>query len=249
MRNSINRTALAVAVLTLGAVAAGAQQRSGKGYLFHEPEVRITLRGGYDLATANSDIFSFTTENLTLNKRDFSGFTAGLELAIPVTSRLEISGDASYIRSVHGSEFRHFIDNNDQPIEQTTYFERVPLLLNARYFLTSPGRSIGKLAWIPAKMAPWIGAGAGTMYYEFRQDGDWVDFKNSNVFPAKLETSAWTPAAQAMAGAEFTLTPLIGLATEARYLWAKGPVSRDFSGFDKIDLSGVSATVGLTFRL
>jgi hypothetical protein len=95
----------------------------------------------------------------------------------------------------------------------------------------------------------WIGAGAGTMYYSFKQHGDFVDFNNNNVFNAELVSESWTPAAQGLAGAEFTLTPMLGLTTEARYMWAKGPVSHDFSGFDKIDLSGVSATVGLTFRL
>ena len=250
MHNFIRRTIVAVAVLTAGAGAAQAQISHGRGYLFHEPDVKITLRGGYSVASANSDLFSFATNELTLSKHDFSGFTGGVEVAIPLSQRFELSADMSFIHSAHGSEFRNFVDNHDQPIEQTTQFDRVPLFLNARYYLSAPGRSVGKLAWIPAKVAPWIGAGVGTMYYDFRQEGDFVDFTNNNVFNTKLETSSWAPAAQAMAGAEFSLNPSLGLTSEARYLWAKGPVSREFgTGFDKIDLSGVSATVGLTFRL
>jgi outer membrane protein W len=62
-------------------------------------------------------------------------------------------------------------------------------------------------------------------------------------------SDGWTPAVQAMAGVDYSLNPLIALTADARYLRAKADMSRDFGGFDKIDLSGVSATLGFSFRL
>jgi hypothetical protein len=54
---------------------------------------------------------------------------------------------------------------------------------------------------------------------------------------------------QGMAGAEFSITPSLALTGDARYLWAKGDLGTDFGGFNKIDLSGVSASIGLSLRL
>lgn len=237
------------ALLALGAAAPLHAQRGGNGYLFGEPEARLTLRGGYGGATAGSDVFAQSIDMLTINKSDFSGLTIGAEAGVALSSRFELSLDASFSHAGKGSEFRHFVDNKDQPIQQRTKFDRVPLTANLRFYLTEPGRSIGKLAWIPSKFVPWIGAGGGMMYYHFSQVGDFVDFRNGNVFPSRLESADWTGMVQGMGGADFTLSPHLALRADARYLWAKAPLGQSFSGFDRIDLSGVQGTLGLTYRL
>jgi hypothetical protein len=159
--------------------------------------------------------------------------------------------DVGYSRAESGSQFRHYLDNNNLPIQQTTTFERVPITANLRWYLTDPGRSIGKLAWIPNKIVPWVGGGVGTMWYRFSQEGDFVDFSNLNVFtPAEpLSTSDWTVMGQGMAGVDVSLTPTVALTADARYLWARATPGGDFNTFSSIDLSGVAVTLGLTFRL
>ena len=237
------------AALALGAALPARAQHAGDGYLFHEPNARLSMRGGYALANARSDVFDQAIDQLTLNKRDFSGVTLGGEAAFALWPRVDLSLDIGYSHARSGSEFRHFIDNNDKPIEQTTTFDRIPLTANVRFYLAPPGRSVGRLAWIPSKVVPWVGGGAGMMWYRFRQQGDFVDFKTSNVFASDLDSKDWTQVAQGMAGVDISLTPLMALRAESRYLWAKAPLSRSFAGFDRIDLSGVQATLGLTFRL
>ena len=237
------------ALVALGLAAPLYAQRSGDGYLFHEPAGRLSIRAGYDRANAGSDVFAQSIDVLTITKRDFSGLTLGAEAGLSLTSRLDLSLDVSYSHAAKGSEFRKFIDNNNRPIEQRTSFDRVPLTANLRFYLTEPGRSIGKLAWIPNKIVPWLGAGGGMMYYRFVQQGDFVDFKTSNVFPSTFESSTWTGTVHGMGGADMSLSPRVALRADARYVWAKTELSRAFSGFDRIDLSGVQATLGLTYRL
>ena len=133
-----SRLGIAAALL---AAAAPASAQKGDGYLFHKPDARLTVRLGYDHANANSDLFKQVTEDLTLSKKDFSGLTGGVEFALPVAERVEVSLDGGYSYSSKGSEFRHFIDNNDLPIEQTTTFQRVPITANVRIFLTSLTRA------------------------------------------------------------------------------------------------------------
>jgi hypothetical protein len=236
-------------LLALGVALPARAQQSGDGFLFHRPYARVAVRGGYAIASAGSDLFSFTTEQLTLKKRDFSGLALGASIGFPVADRVDLTLDAGYSRAAKKSEFRDLVDNNRLPIEQNTLFERIPLTANVKFYLSPPGESIGTAAWIPAKLTPWVGAGVGAMRYRFKQEGDFVDFNTNNVFPSTFDSQAWTPVAQGMAGVDFSLTPMIAITTEARYLYSKGDLSRDFGGFEKIDLSGVSASVGLSFRL
>src|SRR4051812_28378326 len=151
MRLNTLRTAVTALtlVLTGGALRPASAQNSGNGYLFRAPEARLTLRGGYALPQAGSDLFDFTFNELTLKRSDLGGLTLGAEIGIPLTDRWELSGDFGYMRARKLSSFRHFVDNNDAEIEQTTTFERMPVMLNVRYLLAPAGRSIGKLAWIP----------------------------------------------------------------------------------------------------
>jgi opacity protein-like surface antigen len=246
------RTILAAGALLLTSAAAVHAQSSGDGYMFHTPEGRLTLRTGYDHANANSDVFAQSIDLLTLKKSDFSGITLGAEAAYSLGSRFDLSADLAFTHKTTGSEYRALIDNNNLPIEQSTTFDRVPMTVNARFYLTEPGRSIGKLAWIPNKVVPWVGAGGGMMWYRFRQEGDFVDYQTNNVFTAAgdaFNANAWTGMYQAMGGADFSLSPHVALRLDSRYVWAKAPLGSAFPGFKPIDLSGVQGTLGLTYRL
>ena len=112
-------TSLAVAALFAVGVALPAEAQQGNGYLFHAPNVRFSLRGGYDHANANSDLFDQAVQDLSLNKSDFSGLTLGGEAAFALTSRLDLSLDVGFSRSQKGSDFRHFIDNNADGLLQS----------------------------------------------------------------------------------------------------------------------------------
>jgi hypothetical protein len=241
---------LAPAALFLTALAAPSQaQGSGSGYLFGAPDVRLSFHAGYAHANAKSEVFDFVIQNLTLNRGSFSGPNIGGDLSIRVAPRLDLSIGVDYSAAVKNSDDRVFIDNNNLPIEQTTSFRRAPLMANALVYLAPRGRSVGTLAWIPARVVPWIGAGAGTMWYRFQQQGDFVDYQTLNVFNATLQSSGWTPAFQGLGGVDVTLSPRVGFTADARYLWAKADLSNDFRNFDRIDLSGITGSLGFAIRL
>ncbi|MEO7217354.1 MAG: outer membrane beta-barrel protein [Gemmatimonadaceae bacterium] len=229
--------------------AGAAAQSAGQGFLFGQPGMSITLSAGYANAMASGDLFSFVTKQLTLKKGDFSGPLLGLDFAIRVAPRFDVVLGTSYSGTSTPSHYRNFIDQADAEITQTTEFKRVPLMASLRAYLTPQGRSVGRFAWVPSRFAPYVGVGGGAVWYKFRQYGDFVDFNNENsVFTSDLSSSKWTPAAQGLAGIDFTVSPHVALNGEAKYLWAKGSLDQSFSGFDNIDLSGLSATVGLTYR-
>jgi hypothetical protein len=115
-------------------------------------------------------------------------------------------------------------------------------------YLAPRGRSIGRFAWVPARRTAYVGVGAGWMWYRFRQVGDFVDFKTLNVFYDDFLSSAWTPTVHALAGVDVPLGRYLVFSGEGRFTWAKGPMGRDYVGFNRIDLSGLSITTGLSVR-
>jgi hypothetical protein len=239
---------LTVAVASLTAPVKA--QSAGNGYLFGAPNVRFIVRGGYAYASAGSDLFSDATTFLTLEKGDFSGPSIGGELAFRIAPRVELSFNTDYSAAVSESEDREYYDNNQLPIVQATSFRRAPMTVNAIVSLRPRGRSVGSLAWIPTKVVPWIGAGGGTMWYRFRQEGDFVDYQTLNVLENRIyESSGWAPALQALGGVDVTLSPRIGFTADLRGTWARAELSRDFVGYEKIDLSGVTGALGFTLRM
>lgn len=241
--------ALTVAAAALLPLASLGAQASGNGFLFREPRVHVTLRTGFAGATARGELFDFTTDTLTLGRGDFGALALAADVAIGRPgSRLDVVMGAGYAASSAPSEFRNWVDNEDRPITQVTTFRRVPLTASLRAYLLPRGRAVGSFAWLPSRIAPYVGAGAGAMWYRFEQKGDFVDYETLDVFTDAFETSGWGPMAQAMAGADFALGARAAITADARYVYAKAGVGGDFAGFDDIDLSGISTTVGITFR-
>lgn len=250
MKITIRVAHVALIALAEFAVAPGARaQGAGDGFLFFRPSGSWTLRGGYTMPSANSDIFSFTSNNFTVNRGDFSTFDVGGDLAFTIAPRFDLVFDISYSGMSKGSEYRNFVDNNQQPIQQTTSFQRTPITVNVRYYLTDRGRQIGQYAWVPNRIVPYVGAGVGAMYYDFEQKGDFIASDSAmTVFPDALLSRGWAPMAQLLGGVEWELGPNWSLRTEARYLAGSAALSSDFVGFHRIDLSGMTSSVGFFLR-
>lgn len=223
-------------------------QDNGDGFLFATPRATLTLRGGLTAPRAQGDLFGFVTDQFTLGRGDFRAPAGELSLGVRLAPRLDLDVGVAYSRSNKESEFRHWVDNRDLPIQQTTSLARVAPTMGLRLYLLPRGRSVGSFAWIPSRFAPYVGAGGGAMWYRLRQDGDFIDFSTTAVFPDTFESSDWTTTAHVKAGADYSLGPRWALTGEGRYDWAHARLGRDFVGFDGIDLSGAALTLGFTVR-
>jgi hypothetical protein len=234
--------------LTLLPAQASAQQRRRPDFLFRTPRVALAFRAGYAMPIASSEIFDFTRQQLTVSRSDFASATWEGEVAIRATDRVDVALDLGYARSRTPSEFRDWVGTDDLPISQTTEFKRVPLTLGVKAYLEDRGRSVGRFAWIPRTFAPFVGAGAGWVWYTFDQQGEFVDFDTYDVFPDHFTTTGRAPTIHLFGGADWSLAPGFLLTTEARYAWARGEMGADFEGFDRLDLSGFQATAGISVR-
>jgi len=248
------RLALAAGSIGLAAlvalpVSAFGQVGAGEGFLFGPPKGTFTLRMGVSQPNASGDPFSFFSNELTLSKSSYTAFDVAGDLAFTVAPRLDLVITAGWEGSQAPSEMRHWLDQNDEPIRQTTTFQRVPLTVSLKLYLRPRGRSVGRFAWVPTSgVIPYVGAGGGIMYSRIHQWGDFVDYTDTTIFSDSYASESWTGTAHVFAGAELPLGPRFVMSAEARYAYAKTPLGPDFYGFGDMDLSGFSVTLGMGVR-
>lgn len=245
--------AIVAGAMLLARAPAVAQSGGGEGFLFRESGASVTLFGGWNVPMAGGDLFRYATSDFTLARADFRAPTLGFDLGFAVGPRTELVVGLMPASARVASEYRDWVDADDRPIEQTTAFLRAPLTATVRYYLADRGRAIGSTAWIPAKVVPFVGAGAGLTRYRFEQVGDFVDFRTDppDVLPDRLTSTGWAPVVQASGGVQLNLSTRFLLTTEVRYLRGSVDASRperDFVGY-RLDLSGLTALVGFTLRL
>ena len=222
-------------------------QGRGQGFLFKQLTVQVGVHAGYTLARAGGPVLDFARNELTLNKRDFDASTWGLDLAVRGSERLDIAFDVRFSRSEVGSEMRDWVDQDNLPIQQTTTFVRVPITVSTKFYLRDRGRAISQFVWIPAKWAPFIGAGGGLLWYRFEQKGDFVDIATLDVVNFTLESSGGTPTGHVFVGVDISLSPRFLWTLEGRYALGGATTGSAFN-FDNLDLSGFQATIGLAVR-
>jgi len=231
-------------------VAQAQYEKSGDGFLFGKPNGKMTVRLGYDLASANSDVYAVQRRDLTLGSRGFDGLAAGADFAWEKSRRVDLGVTIDGNTRTRKSEYRDWQDNNNQPINQRTTLMAWGAAFTVRYNMYDRGRSISNFAWIPANYLPYVGVGGGLQYYELTQDGDFIDFSSANkdIVNDRLHTYGFGPQGQAFVGLERNLTPHYALTTEARYTYSNAGLHQDYSELGRIDLSGLAFTVGTTIR-
>lgn len=202
------------------------------------------------MPSESSDIFKDVRDLFTVGRGAFSSATFGGELAWRATERLDVAASLEYSKGTKRSEYRNWVDNNELPIEQTTSLRRIPLALSVRGYLFDRGRTISRYAWVPESWSPFIGAGVGYTWYDFRQEGDFVDFNSLAVYSDALQSKGGAPTVHALAGVEASLSQRFLIRGEYRYSWGSADLnSYYFNGYDPIDLGGGRATVGFAVRL
>ena len=214
------------------------QAPTNPDFMLGRPRATLGVRGEWVMASANSDIFDFVTDQLTLDKSSFNAPGFGMELGFSLSERLDVITGFDIAKSTSSSEYRDFIDNQGLPIQQTTSLRQSNLFGALKFSLIPRGRSVSRFAWIPSAIVPYVGAGGGLINYDFKQNGDFVDFADYHVFPENFRSHGWTPTAHVFGGTDLQIYKSMFLSLEGRYQWANATLDNDFIDFEPMDLGG-----------
>ncbi len=232
----------------------GHQEASAqRGFLLGTPKASLTVRIGASVPRTGSgdgteSLWDFNRKQLTVEGGDFAGASVGGELAIRASEHMDVTLGVMYNRGDTRSEFRDWVDGDDLPIEQSTVFVTLPVVLGVKAYLRERGRSVGRFAWIPRTWNPYGGLALGWTRYKFQQWGDFVDFETLDIFADNFLSEGWGRTLHLLGGLDVQLNRRMVLNGEARYGFARAPLESDFVGFPDLDLGGAQVTVGLGFR-
>jgi opacity protein-like surface antigen len=256
MRNPSSFVRLIVAVVALAAPALAGAQTGPRpvtpappgDFLFGRPRAEVGIRAGWSLSRGGSDWYDFVTDQLTLNPGDFNALAVASDVGWWLPGPFTAVGGVEFTHTSPGSEYRHLVDNNRLPINQTTRLNVVHATGGIKYAVTDRGRAIGRLAWIPARIAPYLTAGAGATFYQLQQTGDFVDFVDRSVFPAFFKSQGWAPSYYAGGGADVRVLRRMLVSADFRYRRASANLNSTWVDFDPLDLSGARVTVGTSWQ-
>ena len=254
----MKRIALIVALAWTLVLPTWASAQGGPGFLFNRPRVSIGFRTGYTIPKMGSNLFDQSRTDFTLNRWDFAGPYVGGDLAVRVSERWDVSLTGGWARGNGPSEYRDLIEcsvvanpcpaQNQLPIEQETTFETASGAIGGRYYFSDRGRSVGRFAWVPSRISPFVGGGVGMMWYDFQQRGDFVDFQTYDIYGDDLQTSGSGASVYGSAGVDISIGRQFYLTGEARYNLASAGVRDSYSLYDRMDLSGLQLTTGISLR-
>lgn len=231
-----------------------AAQRSGPAqdpvadFFFGQPRGWVALRGGVLMPRAGGDLFTFVSETLTVSRSDFRTPAFNMELGFMLTESLAVEGGMDVGERSVNSEYRRFISSTGSPITQTTKLVQNGLVVGVRYTPAGHGKRISRFAFIPRRMTPYVGAGLQAAYYSFTQTGSFVDFVDRSIFPDVFRSDGWAVGPHLRGGVDLQVYKRLFVNGDVRYAWLRSDLSRDFVGFDGIDLAGARAATGISVK-
>ena len=213
----------------------------------------IGVRSGWLFASANSDLFTFVQDHLTVDRKDFNAPAIGVDVEVAMTPaaerhrRVRLSRARARTRSTATSSTTSCCRSTRRLIGR----KELNLSGSVRLALLPSGRRISRFAWIPRTVTPYVGAGAGppSSTSSSSSPASSTSTRAACPFDDSFTSKGWAPSVHALGGVDVRVfrKPL-HVTVEGRYTWvSSAPLSNDFVDFEPLGLAGFKATAGLHY--
>jgi len=206
------------------------------------PEYQLTFRIGEFEPDGDSDLWDENVDLYGLAPDGLDDTTVGVEFGMTVSNHFEVLFGVDYF-SEDDSSYR-FVDTDGVPIvlshelrimPVTTTFRLVPF---GRYAPNGQHR----------RVVPYVGAGVGVYFWDYEERGDFIDPVTDIVTTGRAFADGNAFGSHVALGLEVAVTPYWSLTMEGRRSFVDDDLGSLFEGYDDLDLSGDSLTVGASFR-
>ena len=230
----------------LPVVAATAGPSTPTDFLIGAPRAWISFRGSQLFPRAGGELFRFVSDQLTVDRRSFRARGLVGDLGVVLGSRLDLVVGFDRTQRATPSEYRHYVASNGQPIAQRTELKQMALSIGTRYSPLGRGLNISRFAFIPRRFTPYVGGGAAMAFYNFEQQGQFVDANDLSIFNDHFASDGWSVGPYVNGGVDVQVWRRLSVSFDGRYSWLHSDLDSDFSGFNGIDLAGFRASSGIS---
>jgi opacity protein-like surface antigen len=178
-----------------------------------------------------------------LETDDWIGVFGGLEYNQRLAKNLEIAIAVDGYERDFQTAYREYTREDDRDITQVLRLSMVPLGVSLRLVPTSRRAAI----------APFVAVGVDVVFWHYEEYGDFIDFSDQDlpIVPDAFVSDGTTVGFHVSGGVRVKMTDDVSLVAEGRYQWAEDEMGDDFfrsTDQNRIDLSGVAATLGVHIR-
>ncbi|MBN2371938.1 MAG: hypothetical protein JXO72_15760 [Vicinamibacteria bacterium] len=225
----MNRVATVLTVAFLGllprfSIADGLEVRAGA--FFPRADSGAREEWLYDLFQDHSDLY-------TVGRSDWVGGVFGIEFTRRLAPHLELGLHVDGYSRTNDTSYR-----DDRAVLQTLRLSMVPLGISLKLLASDRRASIQPYIAVGGDLVIWKYEAWGEFYLDADSyDFDWGEFESTGV----------APGLHVAAGVRVPISYDFSLTAEGRYQWAESDMGDDFL-YNRIDLSGASATVGFHMR-
>lgn len=209
-----------------------------------EPRQSIGFNLGYfslrsEASRDEDDVLLADLPSLAFEVKNFNGATIGGEWLFNVGEFVEAGVGAGFYQRSVPSIYRDFTDFDGSEIEQDLKLRVVPLTATVRFLPIGRGG-----------VEPYVGAGIGLFNWRYTETGEFIDFTDDSIFPARYEASGNAFGPVVLAGLRIPVSDVWLVGGELRWQKATGDIDAFDSGLlaDKIDLGGWTTSFTMHLR-
>lgn len=222
---------IALALLCLAAAAAEAGGRT-------QSEFRMRL--GQFEPDGKSEFWDTQFQDFTGDIGDFDDFTLGVDYIWSLGNSSALMFGFGYYDSETTQAYHDWTDTEGVPIRHATSLQTSELTVA---WLFRFGRDRGRVT-------PYAGVGAGFVWWQLEESGDFIDFGDSElpVVFAVYRAEGSAKEVFVVAGLDFRLSYFWSFFVEGRWKDVDDELGDDYGGFGEIDLGGTEFNAGVSFR-
>ena len=198
----------------------------------------VAFRLGRFAPRIDSSLWAENLETFTLARGDFDALAGGVELAIELNEYLDLAFGVESSSRTAFTSYRDFVRDDSTEIIQDLSLRTIPVTAGLRLL------PIGK----SHRIFPYVSGGAGFYFYEYREEGEFIDFSNFDIFNDTFVDRGLAYGAYLACGVEARVSPMIFVFGEYRRHWARGTHEGDFRGFGSFDLAAHQGSFGVKLR-
>jgi hypothetical protein len=195
----------------------------------------LNLKIGAFYPNMESDLWEINRENLAFDKADMLGVYLGAEFEIFMGRQFSLALEAGHYKKDIFTVYKDVVYDDGTPIYQDLSLRMTTIEADFKLYPLGHRRLFN----------PYIGCGIGLYVWKYYQGGEFVDFEDETVYEGEAYTNTITPGFNAKLGFVYRYRRTFGISFEARYIYVKGQLSSLFEGFEKLDLSSVTLSIGV----